>query len=184
MPMKQIYCSNATNKILEEKMEEAINRYSENYRIEKALVKAICRQESQMYPYAVRYEPQLRRAKWYLATIPEEYKTNKMAYCSMGAMQVLYGIAKINGYKGDPEGLFIIDNAINYGCKHLSNIIDARYYWADVVSTYNQGSPRRYTTGKNKGKFKNQDYVDSVYKYYRLYGGVVNMHLDEKRRGK
>jgi len=169
-----LYLSNATDTLIREDIDVWIDKYAKKYKLEPALVHAICLQESQKKFAAIRVEPHLKTKGWYLQEIPKYYRKDPYAYCSMGVMQVLFGVARHNGYRGRPFDLIRPKNSIRFGCKILSNLIDKHYYLDKVVSSYNQGSPRmKYVTvrGKRKKVFRNQDYVDSVMEFYKKLGG-------------
>ena len=170
MPILKMYVSFDTEKILKEEIKSAINKYNVEYGVEKALIKAIIMKESSDNPFAMRYEKHLKKANWYLKNIPGKYKDSKFAYCSMGCMQILYGIAKSYGFKGTPHELLNPDTSVKYGVRHLKELIKRYYYLDRVISAYNQGTP---ATVVKTGKFKNQSYVDGVLTFYKgLHGRV------------
>jgi len=129
------------------------------------LIKAIIYCESYMVYNTNRYESHLRTAEWYTNLIPDEYKSNKLSYTSVGLMQILPGIAWLVGYKGPPEGLYDPKVNIYFGVKHLLNIIRGYRYQARVVSVWNGGHLSR----KKDGTYKNQKYVDNVVRKYKKY---------------
>lgn len=164
-------CYAATNNIINEIIDLEINRASQEYQVEKALIRAIIKQESKFRPYSVAYESHLPKAEWYLRNIPEIYKENKLSYCSFGLMQVLFGTATWLGYQGTPEGLQSIEENIKYGCKYLRWLIAKYYNLHDVISAYNQGSPKKDVVYGGPDRYCNHAYVDAVYQNYLEYGG-------------
>jgi len=166
-----MYINGATNEMLGAKIDERLDFWASHFNLERALVHAVAQVESKKKFAAIRVEPHLKRAKWYRRVLPEEQLTNDLAYCSMGLMQVLYGVAVDQGFQGTPMELMDIDNAIEHGCIKLSKLIKAHFYLNKVISSYNQGSPRK-TRVDGKLVFKNQGYVDKVLKAYRKLGGL------------
>ena len=158
------FCNNITSTIINTKIDFYINKYSKKYQLEPAFVKAFCRQESRLKPYCIRYEKHLHTNKSYCGLMTEKEKRDKLSYCSLGLMQILFGTAKERGFKGTPEDLLKIENSLEYGIRHLKWLIRRFWELKDVISAYNQGSPR-----KKNGKYCNQSYVDNVLKYYNLY---------------
>lgn len=158
-----------TTAILQENIDAIVKIECKKNGVEEALVKAIIKQESQYKPYSARYEKHLKKAAWYMAHIPDELKDNKLAYCSMGCMQVMYGTARWLCFQGTPDELMNPWHNIKYGVQYIKWLTE-KYYRIDyVISAYNQGSPR-----KSGGKLKNYDnYVKPVLKYYAEFGGVV-----------
>jgi len=166
MGIISVFLNEATINLITEDIEDKIIKYADKYGLERALIHAIALQESDKYYAAIRFEPHLRRAKWYRSTLPDKYIDDKYAYCSIGIMQILYGIARSEGFRGSPQQLFEPEYGIKYGCKYIKTLIGRYYYLDKVISAYNQGTPK-----KEGGLFKNQQYVDSVLSKYRAAGG-------------
>jgi len=174
MATMTMYISGATKENLAANVDERLNYYAKEYGLEIALVHAIAQVESKKKPQALRFEPALKRKQWYKKMIPAAHRTNDLAFYSMGVMQVLYGVAVSQGFKGKPGELMDIDNSINHGCLKVKSLINKYYYLDKVISSYNQGSPRKKVdpqTGKKV--FCNQSYVDKVMRAYRRLGGRV-----------
>lgn len=170
MPINKTYISHHTNRMLQRETIDAIKKYSDQYGVEAALVKAIIKQESYWSQFAIRMEPHLQESKWYTNTLDEHEKKDPYAYCSYGKMQVLYGTAKSMGYIGPPAGLLRDDESIKYGVKCLSNLHKRYYFLNDIIAAYNAGSPRR----TESGEYRNQNYVDAVRRFYNDdYNGRV-----------
>jgi soluble lytic murein transglycosylase-like protein len=171
------FCNNITNRIIKTMIDSYIQIYCAKYstqkiKIEPALVKAIIKQESRFIPYCVRYEKHLKTNEKYLDHIPKKHRTNKLAYSSLGIMQVLYGTARWMKFKGEPEDLLLLKNSLKYGIIYIRDLIRRYYTVEKVISSYNQGSPKR---NKN-GDFKNQKkYVDPVLKFYREFNGKIDI---------
>lgn len=167
MAVLSVYLSAETLDVLTKDVELYSKKFAEEYKVELALVKAIIRQESNNDTNAMRYEKHLRKQIWYTKLLTADEKTNTYSYFSMGCMQVLFGIAKSEGFKGKPYELLEPKLSIAYGVLHLKTLIHRYYYLDQVISAYNQGTPKK----DDKGKFCNQYYVDRVLKYYKEYGG-------------
>lgn len=174
------YVSAATNKVITADIEEQIARWSAHYKLEEALVRAVIETESEKSMYAIRMEPHLKKARWYVKALPEQYKELDFAYCSMGLMQVLYGVARGDGYRGTPFELLNPESGIRWGCRRLYLL--KRKYGGNVkniLAAYNAGAAR-FAKGED-GKvlrdkagnkvYRNQRYVTKSYRHYRKFGG-------------
>ena len=164
----KMFYSEGTKKLLEDDVREVMTNACEKFNVPENLVLAIIRKESDFQPFALRYEKHLPNTGWYKKTIPEEYKTNKYAYCSMGLMQILYGIARDEGYEGAPFELFAPSNSLYYSIKFLGKLYKKYDNADDAISSYNQGKPRK----DDNGKYKNQYYVDKVNDFLEDLGGI------------
>lgn len=167
-----LFVSAETNEILKSDIEECLESMSKKYKIETALVKAFAQVESEYKYAALRYEPHLRKATWYTNNLDAKTLNDRYAYCSMGVMQIMYATAKSLGFKGTPFSLMEPRNSIEYGCKHIALLIKRYYHLDKVISSYNQGSPRRTRRADGEMVFRNQAYVDKVLDAYRSLGGV------------
>lgn len=173
MPYKRHYISADTEQLLNSTLKSNIRKYCKLYRVEPALILAIIQQESRHNTFAIRYERKLKRTKWYNNLLTKTEKKDRYSYCSMGAGQILFGIAKSHGYKGKPFDLLSPTN-IKYVIYHVRQLIRQYYYIEDVVSAYNQGSPRK----DKHGLYKNQtNYVNPVLRYYKKYNGNVEVTM-------
>ena len=170
MPVEKYYISKDTEKELKKDINYYIDLYSKTHKIEKALLKAIMKHESQNNTNAIRYERKLKKATWYNKLLSPSEKKNWKSYCSVGLMQILHGIAKSYGFKEDPELLKDPKYGIAYGAMHLKKLISKHYYLENVISVYNYGVVKK----RRNGKFYNQkDYVDPVLEYYKKFGGKI-----------
>ena len=138
--------------------------------IEPALIKSIIMQECDRKPYSVRYERHLLTNKGYLNNIPRKYRNNKLSYCSLGGGQVLYGTAYWLGFRQSPEKLLLNEYSVKYCVLYIRYLIGRYWKLESVISSYNQGSPRRDVKTNH---FKNQQYVNGVIGYYQKYGGKI-----------
>lgn len=165
-----VYISAQTNALIAESIESELKKWAKHYKVEYALVKAIAKKESDLCTVVPpRYEAHLPKAGWYNKLLPKRYQKDPFSYCSMGTMQVLYGIARSEGFTGQPYKLSSPTNSIKYGVKFLKGLIDSYYDIEKVVSFYNAGPHKR-----KDGKFRNHDnYVVPVFRYYKKYGGVI-----------
>lgn len=168
-------CNATTNNIIQEKILYYINYYCKEYstkkiKIDPDLIMAIVKKECSFQPYSIRYEKHLIKNKKYVYWIPKKHRKDKLSYSSLGAGQVLYGTARSMGFKGEPADLLLCKNSIKYCVKYIKDLIKRYYILEDVISSYNQGSPR-----KNKnGKLKNYDnYVNPVIVFYYQFKGKI-----------
>jgi len=116
---------------------QEIESNAERYRIDPALIAAIISKESSGDYTA-------------LGTIGE-----------VGLMQIRLSTARFLGYGGDSTGLYNPSTNVRYGTMYLRWQADKYSGRADVmqfaIAGYNAGTPEI-----KRGKFRNQDYVDSV----------------------
>ena len=126
------------------------------------LVKAIITVESSWDPKVSRYEPHWK----YLYFVREFAEKNQITVetetvlqsMSIGLMQIMGGVARELGFEGNLSELFKPETNLFYGCKKLKQVVKKYSEELDVISSYNQGSPRM-TDGK---MYKNFQYVDKV----------------------
>lgn len=149
---------------------DQIANVSKVYNLDPKLVASIVMVESSGEPCATRYEPHFK----YLLTpklfstqlrITEETEIQQQKM-SFGLMQVMGSVARELGHEGHLVELCEPTVGLNYGCKQLKRLFDRYGKLGDVVSAYNQGSPRKTLSGE----YRNQSYVDKVLdKYTALY---------------
>jgi len=180
MPFPKIYLSHETLKSLNDEKERVTRKWTQQFKLQPALVKAIIDKESMDYPLAYRVDRSvLKKQAWYRKTITTAQKQLDECWASYGYMQVLYGLARHYGYTGIPFGLFEPNLSIKYGCRHL-DYLKKRYKGRilDMIHAYNWGS-NAWMDFDNDGikdpgePYKNQDYVDDVYKLFKEYGGKL-----------
>lgn len=137
------------------------------------LVLAFIKQESEFNPYAVRYE---LRYRWTVVSkrvlegikpgISDEHMKTELQLqkFSWGLMQVMGAVARERKFKGWLTEL--TDPVINIviGIDHLLWFASRYQKVSDIISSYNQGSPR-----KSNGLYRNQEYVDSVLGHAERY---------------
>jgi hypothetical protein len=155
------------------RLEYYVEQVCKKYNLDERLVWAIIYTENTTYPFRHRYEKDLQygvNGKWYRDAIGlSVYKYYWEAYCSYGAMHVLYGIAYGFGYKDHPFGLQDHKQSLEYGCRYLKGLMGVYTNLKDVVSAYNQGRPKKYWNGV----YWNQKHVNRFIKNYRELGGKI-----------
>jgi len=147
--------------------------------LDPALIKAICRKESNFDQYVMRFEPWFmlryvikRHKDIYPSTRLREFANipnmdiseTVFRSTSFGLMQIMGQSCRDLGYHGKHGRLLDIETNIIWGCKILKGKID-RYGRNGGISAYNQGDDRKNDTGE----FVNQKYVDDVLRYRGLY---------------
>ena len=103
-----------------------IQAAAKKHDLDPMLVEAIVVQESAGNADAFRFEPNfwnryLKPMKIYVGANPREVSS------SYGLMQVMYQVAVERGFPRDlrPQHLFIVENALEYGCRQLKFQFDA-----------------------------------------------------------
>lgn len=126
------------------------------------LVKAIITVESSWNPKVSRFEP-----NWTYFHFPREWASRlgitettekTLQALSIGLTQVMGTVAREQGFTGNLSDLFLPEVNLEYGCRKIKSLMRKYADEASVISSYNQGSPRK-TEG---GHFRNQIYVDKV----------------------
>lgn len=165
-----VYQSNETERYVKLTKEQAIKKHAKLFNLEPALIKATIKTESTDYQFAFRVDyNSLIKQSWYSKNLTMKEASDKKYWASYGYMQVLYGVAKYNGFKGDADGLFDIETNIYHGCKVLSDYLKKyKGHVKRAIASYNAGAPRL----RKNGDYRNQDYVDHVYGRYVKYGGT------------
>ena len=181
MPTKNVFISSTTESIMRDDRDYQIKINSKRFNIPEELIRAIIYAETlDTILTAPRFEPHLKRARWYLQHLTKEEKEDYLAFCSLGDMQILFAVAKEMGFQGKPIELSRPVYNIYYGTKHLANLI--KQHKGDIlmgISAYNQGQvidskgQRIASKFQTNGKLKNQKYVDRVIGKYKKYGGSL-----------
>ena len=130
--------------------------------VDPDLVAAIVTVESSWRPEASRYEPNWK----YLFFVKEWSEKTGVAYeeelahqtMSLGLMQIMGSVARELGYDKRLCQLFEPRWNLRFGVMKLKTLLNKYPSETDVISSYNQGSPRK-TAG---GHYQNQAYVDAV----------------------
>jgi len=153
------------------------------YYFDPYLIAAFCKVESDYNTWAVRYEPEYR---WLYGDVramsPTERKSQMMSY---GLMQIMGAVARERGFKERYlTQLCTPSIGITFGVKHLAWLRDSKGYSGDdLVSAYNQGSPRRLKIKESSvgvspdakyAEYKNQHYVDKI---NSVYQGLVEKRV-------
>ena len=118
------------------------------------LIAALCRQESSGNQWAQRYEPNATRSInqnfWKYASLNGiTPQTESIAECtSFGLLQVMGYVARSLGFDGPLTRLCDPETGVHYGCLLLCQLFKRFTELDAVVSSYNQGSPRKGIDGK------------------------------------
>jgi soluble lytic murein transglycosylase-like protein len=170
MPYENIFTSGETLEVMWSDKKYWIEYWAEERNIDPNLIRAIIKSESGDKSRAFRVDYKvLKNQTWYKNTLSDSEKNQKICYASYGLMQVLYGIAKHDGYKGLPEGLFNMNMNIKYGTLILRNNLIR--YKGDVkksLAAYNGGHGailRKRKTGRYPSRV--EKYVKEVYGCYQ-----------------
>lgn len=115
------------------------------------------------YPYLFHVEHFATVSRWTVATETE------LQRFSWGLCQIMLATARERGFGLHPARLLEPTVGLTWGAYHLSELYLKHKTWPAAVSAYNQGTPKKSLLS---GKFKNQAYVDRVYKYAGEFSGV------------
>jgi hypothetical protein len=152
-----------------------IERVGEQYELPLDLLWGIVQTESSGNHWATRYEPGFfnRYVKDRGHEVPRgvtRETEERLRATSFGPMQIMGQVARERGF----DGVYLTQLChphlgIEWGAKHLKHF-ESRYFdshgWDGVVSSYNQGSPRK----REDGMYNNQGYVDKVNKAADTWG--------------
>lgn len=135
------------------------------YGLDADLLEAQVLVESSGYTDAFRFEPgiwaQLQRGALHPA-VPVDLATAnpRRIASSYGLLQILYVTALDRGYRGEPEGLFVPEVGLSFGCAELKAFLTwAKGDIASALAAYNGGE---HGNGPDVAKKRNQSYVDKV----------------------
>ena len=149
-------------------LKPVIIKYADKYKLPANIIYGICMQESGMNQYAVRYEPNYKYLFMPEKTKPKTCSTDTetiLQKISFGLGQIMGAVLRERGYKDWlTKILNSPDEQIDYMCKHLSIYYKKYNNINDMISSYNQGSPR-----KTNSKYNNQYYVDKVLEYSKQF---------------
>lgn len=144
-------------------IKELIKIKSTKYNLDPDLVLAHVMVESSGNSNSTRYEPAFYKtyiknniSKWKITL-----KEAKDRATSFGLLQLMGQVAREFGFAGNLSELLIPETGLEWGCRKLSKCY--KDYPGDAgIASYNCGTPRLLP---NK-KFKNQEYVEKIKKYY------------------
>lgn len=130
------------------------------------LIQAIATHESNLNPWAYRFEPYQYAKQSYLV-FPRAFASKvgiteqseiALQCSSFGLMQIMGFSAREMGFQGMLTELFTPETGLEWACKKFKKITYQYPGEMDWVSAWNQGNPRR-TQG---GFYVNQAYCDAV----------------------
>lgn len=146
-----------------------IKEIAPKYQLDSAIVYGICMQESNLNPFACRYEDHY---KWLYKPSEVKPKLSSLATeeifqkVSWGVGQVIGAVLREYGYTDwIPVILSNINDQILYTCIHLATLKKRYPKYYDYISSYNQGSPRKL----NSGKYINHIYVEKVLNFAKQW---------------
>ncbi len=129
------------------------------FKVDPALISAIVQVESGGNADAIRYEKHYR---WLVSFSHDgcSADTERNAQkTSWGLMQIMGAVARERGFSGPFLSQLCIPHVgLEWGTRHLRHLAGRGYTQHEVISAYNQGTPRRL----QDGSFRNQPYVDKV----------------------
>jgi len=144
------------------KLESLIPEYAEEFNLDPKLVRAVCKVESNLNPWACRYEPAWKYFKdvniWAKKLVQSQKTEEIQQATSWGSMQVMGSVARELGFAGHLTQLAVPGIGLKYGCMKLSQMVRRHKKLEDAIAAYNAGSPRK-TKG---GHYVNQTYVDRI----------------------
>jgi len=141
---------------------DLINKISSNFLVSPDLVCGIVGIESGWNTYKTRFEP-----GWKYFDYPINHSTKlgitfdterNCQMTSWGYMQVMGGVARELGFDDYLVRLCEPQYGIYYGIKKLAKLHLIYKSISDIISAYNQGSPRK----NPEGAYENQNYVNKV----------------------
>jgi soluble lytic murein transglycosylase-like protein len=145
-----------------------ISAASSRHAVDRLLVAAIVKTESNGNAAAMRFEPGFRyefQPSLFATRLGITWDTEKVLQSSsIGLMQVMGVTARELGHAGPLTDLLDPKIGLDYGCRKLRKLTEIHPTTDVVVAAYNAGSPRRTADGV---AFVNQEYVDRVMGYYR-----------------
>ena len=142
------------------------------YGLDKNLVLAIIKKESDGEVYTQRYEPDFRYffdPISFSRRLRISVETERMCQStSYGLMQVMGAVFRERGFVRYLAECFDPVINIEYGCKHLQSFYQRYNNIIDAVASYNAGSPRKVP---DSNMYINQHYIDSVLAHKKKLDG-------------
>jgi hypothetical protein len=140
-----------------------LEELGKKYALDPFLIGSICQKETAGEKWKSRYEPTTDRyvinAYAYASRLGITQETERLAQMhSWGIMQVMGFKAREIGYTDYLPKLSLLEVGMELGCQILKKLSERYEEESQVISAYNQGSPRK-TPG---GLYLNQRYVDQV----------------------
>jgi soluble lytic murein transglycosylase-like protein len=141
-----------------------VKESAEQHGIDAQVFRAICKTESNLDPYAIRFEP----AYQWVYKVPEFAKrwhttdlTERALQCfSYGLAQVMGAVIREYGYIGPLNAIVHQwDLSLDYGAQHFSKQFRKYGHLDDAIAAYNAGSVKRLPNGD----YINQAYVKLVH---------------------
>ena len=139
-----------------------VNKFSNDFLLNPELVCGIISVETGWNKYKTRFEPD-----WKYFAYPINYSTKlgisfqterNHQMTSWGYMQIMGGVARERGFDDYLVRLIEPELGLYFGIKHLAKLHLQYKSVSDIVSSYNQGSPRKNADGT----YCNQNYVSKV----------------------
>lgn len=150
-------------------MKIAVERWASYLKLDPDLLVAIIRQESDGRIHALRFEEHwryLERPELFAKRLGTTIETELKLQCfSYGLMQVMGSVARELGFVYELPLLLDVATNIQYGALKLKTyMVRYRDKIEDAIASYNAGSVRINLLSK----YENQDYVDSVLRFYAM----------------
>lgn len=164
----------------ENRYDRIIKAAASRYGVPDSLIKAVIAAESGFEPGAVREEDFTGR------TPPSDWPPDVVKDASRGLMQVLCWRARWLGFMGDCDRLFEPYTNIMLGTQLLAWNYAKLGTWEGAISAYNGGLRPHLGYGEPlaSGKYRNQDYVDRVGRYWLYFEtGQMPAGADDGRAG-
>lgn len=150
-----------TNPHRQTKVREAVLQLAPIFNVDPNVVLAICKIESNLMPDKTRYEDHWKYfhevdfyAKSLGITVRTELELQKFSW---GPMQIMGSVAREEGFEEDLPNLVEPTKALAVSLKKFNKLMGKYRNLLDVVSAWNQGSPRKDSA---HGHYFNQGYVD------------------------
>lgn len=142
-------------------LHSSIGEKAAKYNLRPDIVYGVCMKESNLEPFAARYEENYKwiyeadKVKPKICSLSTEIELQKT---SLGLMQVMGGVYRELGYRRWLTAVIAdVDLQLEYGCRHLANKIK-KYGLDKGIASFNTGSP---VYGKD-GQLVNASYVRDV----------------------
>jgi soluble lytic murein transglycosylase-like protein len=140
--------------------------FGEKTKINPRVLHAIIEVESSYYVNAVRFEPRWAypfQVKDFARKLQITQDTERvMQSCSWGLMQIMGTCAREQKYERELHLTCDPYTNVELGSEKLAEMLNKYQTIENAVAAYNAGYPRKTADGK----YKNQKYVDDVFKTY------------------
>ena len=151
-------------------LEFLATKHAKENNLDPDLVFSIITVESGWDTFVSRFEPSVDKYVFNTLTHSSNCRITQMTEDlaqkhSYGLGQIMGFLAREMGHKECLSQLFIPEINLSYMCRFIKKQLERYGFETDAVAAYNAGSAHKL----DSGMYRNQQYVDKVYKFLNAY---------------